>query len=159
MKVKDVIIEDFINYKKPCMFIICPTCDFKCNKEYKNNVCQNSDLIKQPTIEISTKYFIDKYINNTITESIVFGGLEPFDSFSELLPLVKEFRKFTDDDIVIYTGYNKEEILPYVNVLSLYKNIIIKFGRFIPEQNAHKDKILGVNLSSDNQYAERISIV
>lgn len=159
MKVKDVVIEDFINYKKPCMFIICPTCNFKCNKEYGNTICQNSSLVNQSTIEISTEYIINKYINNTITKSVVFGGLEPFDSFSELLPLVKELRKVTDDDIVIYTGYNKEEISPYIDMLSLYKNVIIKFGRFVPNQQPHKDEVLGIQLSSDNQYAERISIV
>ena len=38
-----------------------------------------------------------------------------------------------------------------------YKNIIIKYGRYIPNQTPHRDEVLGVNLASDNQYAERIS--
>lgn len=33
----------------------------------------------------------------------------------------------------------------------------LKFGRYIPNQTPHYDSILGVNLASDNQYAERIS--
>ena len=38
-----------------------------------------------------------------------------------------------------------------------FKNIIIKFGRYIPNQQAHYDDILGVNLASNNQYAIKIS--
>ena len=34
-----------------------------------------------------------------------------------------------------------------------YNNIIIKFGRYIPNQGTHFDKVLGVKLASDNQYA------
>ena len=36
-------------------------------------------------------------------------------------------------------------------------NIIIKFGRFIPNQQSHYDAVLGIKLASSNQYAERIS--
>jgi len=44
-----------------------------------------------------------------------------------------------------------------LTLLSQYKNVIIKFGRFIPNQEPHYDEILGVNLASNNQYARRIS--
>ena len=37
-----------------------------------------------------------------------------------------------------------------------FKNIIIKYGRYIPDQEPHYDEVLGVNLASDNQYAERL---
>jgi len=37
------------------------------------------------------------------------------------------------------------------------KNIIIKYGRFIPDKEKHYDEVLGIYLASDNQYAERIS--
>ena len=37
------------------------------------------------------------------------------------------------------------------------ENIIIKYGRFIPDQQPHYDEILGVNLASSNQGAEKIS--
>lgn len=33
MIVKEIIIEDFLQYKKPCMFILMPYCSFKCEKE------------------------------------------------------------------------------------------------------------------------------
>lgn len=159
MIVKDIVFEDFINYKKPSMFIICPKCSFKCDIEAGRNVCQNYKLTQQPNIEVSNKYIVDNYIKNKISKSIVFGGLEPFDTFSDMLCLISDLRKVTEDDIVIYTGYNKEEIKGYINMLSLYKNIIVKFGRFIPDDaRVHVDDILGIELCSDNQYAERIDL-
>lgn len=158
MKIKDIIIEDFINYKKPSMFIICPKCSFKCDHEYGNVICQNNKLVFQPTIELDNSIIIKKYLNNDITKAIVFGGLEPFDTFSDLIELIHEFRKVTLDDIVIYTGYKEEEILPYITLLSTYRNIIIKFGRYIPNQSPIIDNILGIQLSSNNQYAKRIDI-
>ena len=39
----------------------------------------------------------------------------------------------------------------------MFKNIIIKFGRYIPNRNNKYDEILGVTLASDNQFAEKIS--
>ena len=67
------------------------------------------------------------------------------------------FRKKSNDDVVIYTGYNKEEIAGYVGALQEFPNIYIKFGRFIPNQKSKFDEVLGVTLASDNQYGERIS--
>jgi hypothetical protein len=67
------------------------------------------------------------------------------------------FRYWSEDDIVIYTGYNKEEILDKIEWLKLYGPIIVKYGRFIPNQQPHHDEVLGIKLASDNQFAERIS--
>ena len=61
------------------------------------------------------------------------------------------------DDIVVYTGYDKEEIPEHLMTLKKYKNIIVKFGRYVPGQQAHFDEVLGVELASDNQYAEKLS--
>ena len=44
-----------------------------------------------------------------------------------------------------------------MNLLKKYKNIIIKFGRYIPNRPKKYDNILGIDLVSDNQYAEVIS--
>jgi len=41
-----------------------------------------------------------------------------------------------------------------IALLSRYKNVIVKFGRFIPNQEKHYDEILGVELASPNQYAK-----
>jgi hypothetical protein len=76
------------------------------------------------------------------------------DSFDELLEFINEFRKVSNDDIVIYSGYNEDEIYNKTYLLSKYKNIIVKFGRFIPNQEKHYDEILGVELASPNQYAK-----
>jgi len=96
------------------------------------------------------------YLSNPISEAIVFQGLEPFDSFYEILGLIKKFREKCNDDIVIYTGYKKEEIQWFLTFFKNFDNIIIKFGRYIPNQKKHYDEVLGVYLASDNQYAERL---
>lgn len=157
MIVKNIIEEDFSNYKKPSMFIAFPSCSFKCEKECGSQVCQNSELAKSPNIEISYDNIINKYLNNNIIKAIVFGGLEPFDSLKDLYLLVNAFRLYTDDDIIIYTGYYPNEITKQIKQLKQYPNIIIKFGRFIPNQEHHMDEVLGVELASPNQYAVKIS--
>ena len=60
-------------------------------------------------------------------------------------------------DAKIVTGDIVGEIKDYIDQLKQYKNIIVKFGRYIPGQQTHKDEVLGVNLASDNQYTEKIS--
>ena len=158
MKIKDIIDTDFINYKKIAMYIAFPKCSFKCDKEYGCNICQNSQLAKEKDIIIEPKSIVNRYEANPLTKAIVVGGLEPFDSFSDLLKLVKEIRCVTDDDIIIYTGYTETEIYVEVyKILAQYKNIIIKFGRYIPNQKKHFDELLGVYLASDNQYGVKIS--
>ena len=168
MLVKGIVDEDFVNYKLPSMYIATATCSFKCDKEYGHQICQNSELVKQPSHKVDNEAIVSRYISNPITKAIVFGGLEPFDSSVDLILLVNALRWMTNDDIVIYTGYTKEElqnkVIPYpgetldiFSGISSFKNIIIKFGRYIPGQTPHFDPVLGVNLASDNQYAERIS--
>ena len=154
MKIKGLISEDFVNYKKPAMTIMFPHCNgFKCGAEY----CQNSPLSKAEDIEMDIADIVIRYLNNPITESVVMQGLKPFDSWDDLIGFVKQLRESCDDDIVIYTGYYKEEIADKIALLSKYKNIIIKYGRYIPNQEKHYDEVLGVYLASSNQYAERIS--
>lgn len=157
MIVKGILDEDFINFKEPSMFIAFPYCNFKCEKESGVCCCQNSDLAKSQDIEVSYNSLVSRYIQNNITSSIVMGGLEPLDSFDDLSALIKEFRAVTDDSIIIYTGYSAEEIETEIKQLRQYKNIIIKFGRFIPNDTSKYDEILGINLASHNQYAIKIS--
>lgn len=158
MTLKGIIDEDCINYKKKSMILEFPYCSFKCNKEYGQQVCQNSTLAAMPNIKISTIKLVQRYLNNNITQAIICQGLEPMDSFEELLDFIRTLRLMgNNDDIVIYTGYNKDEITDKIELLKNFNNIIIKFGRYIPNQQPHYDEVLGVNLASDNQYAERIS--
>ena len=139
------------------MVIEFPHCDFKCDKECGRQICQNGALAGAPPIPILVSDLVDRYLQNDMNQAIVCQGLEPFDSWSDLFFLVQMFRKQTNDDIVIYTGYNKDEIKEKVFLLDMFPNIIIKYGRYIPGQEPHYDEVLGVNLASDNQYAEKIS--
>lgn len=158
MILKGLIDEDVVNYKKVCMTIEFPCCSFKCDKERGLPVCQNGTLVNSPNIEVPIDTIVNRYITNPITEAIVYQGLEPFDSWKDLFELTKQLRNKTLDDIVIYTGYTKCEIREYIKQLQKnFMNIIIKFGRYIPNQKSHYDQILGVDLASNNQYGEKIS--
>ena len=157
MVIKELIDEDFSNYKKASMLIGFPKCNWKCEKECGMRVCQNSALATAKDINIDADKLAERYINNPLTSAVVLGGLEPFDSGKDLMCIVMNIRQLTDDDIVIYTGYNKEELTEEIKWLQQFDNIIIKFGRFVPGEERHYDEVLGVYLASNNQYAEKIS--
>ena len=159
MWLKGITDEDFVNYKVPSMFIATSVCDFKCDRDCGSPVCQNSALAQEDSIHTGDDYLIQRYLNNHITQAIVFGGLEPFDQWQELWNFIQKLRLQYGcaDPVVIYTGYTEEEIDGCVSFLRSMPNIIIKFGRFVPMQQPHFDPILGVNLASDNQYAKQIS--
>lgn len=157
MLIKGINEEDFTNYKKTSMFIIFPHCTFKCEKDCGIKCCQNSSLAKMLAKEVNTDTIVEHYINNPITHAIVCGGLEPFDSWDDLLELITKLRNRTEDDIVIYTGYYENEVEDKINILKQFKNIIIKFGRFIPEKESHIDSVLGVKLMNPEQYAKKVS--
>lgn len=159
MLLVNLIQEDFTNYKKPSLFLGFPKCSGKCNKIAGKIVCQNEELKNTKKIDISIQEIIDLYTNNPITKAIVCGGLEPLDTPEELIDLIESFRYFTDDDIVIYTGYTEKEVknmLIYGHLLQ-YPNIIIKYGRYLEGHVQHFDEILGVYLASNNQYARNIT--
>lgn len=157
MKVKTIKTEWYQDYKYPNMLIAFPRCNWKCEKDCGEKMCQNKELALSPDIEISYQEIVDRYMQNSITKAIVCGGLEPFDSWEDLKRLISLLRTKTNDDIIIYTGYNEDEISNMLKYLRCYRNIIVKFGRFVPNQEPHYDDILGINLASPNQYSERIS--
>lgn len=182
MKLKTIDYENFNHYKKPSMVLGFPHCTFKCDKECGKQVCQNNTLASAPDIEISKEEIFNKYINNHITSAIVCAGFEPFDDFADLFEFIAYVReeKKCNDDIVIYSGYTEEELhkknrcdliftlekniqMEIANcdmfqyIYLNFKNIIVKFGRFIPDQKPHYDDVLGVKLASDNQYAKKLS--
>lgn len=158
---KNIIDEDFIQYKKPSLFIGVAGCDFKCAREggFSPSLCQNFELEKSNTILFSLDSLAKRYLSNPITSAIVFGGMEPLNQFNEIKSFIQYLRevKKCEDDIVIYTGYKIEEVVEYIEELCPFNNIIVKFGRFVPNQECHYDEILGVNLISPNQYAKKIS--
>ena len=155
---KGIIDEDFVNYRVPSMTLMFPRCSFKCDTP-DGRFCQNSELVNTKNIRFDVHDICKRYLKNPISKSIVCQGLEPFDSFLNLYCFISILRKEYEcqDPIVIYTGYTKEEIKYSIKELKKYPNIIIKFGRFIPNQEKHFDEVLGVYLASPNQYAEKIS--
>lgn len=161
MKIKTIVDEDFVNYKVPSMYIGTAYCDGKCCREagIPLSVCQNDAWRGSATIAMDDDDIIQRYLSNDITRALCLAGLEPFEQFDELLRLVSKLRMeyHCNDTVVIYTGYNLTEIVSKVAALKRFENIIIKFGRYVPNQSKHFDKVLGVYLASDNQYAERIS--
>lgn len=161
MIIKTLVEEDFINFKLPCMYIGTAYCNGKCCKEagIPLSVCHNDAWRKAATIDIGNRDMIERYISNNITHAICFAGLEPLEQFDDVLNIVSLLRDeyHCHDTVVIYTGFNKNEILSQIYSLKQFDNIIIKFGRYIPNHTRHYDETLGVYLASDNQYAEKIS--
>lgn len=156
---KAVVMEDFCNYKNPSMFLVTAICDWKCCVEANidKSVCQNHGLVNQATKEYTYQSLYKAFINNNITKAIVVGGLEPFLQFNELFGLIKFFRsQCCNATFVIYTGYNHIEIKEQIKQLTTLSNIIIKFGRYIPNGVKYYNDILGIKLASKNQYAEVI---
>lgn len=158
MLVKDVIDVDYVNYKLPSMIIAMPRCTFKCDKVNGQQVCHNSELAKQKDIMIDVDKLIQRYQKSS-AEAVCFQGLEPFDTFDDLILFIDRLRTRYEcnDTIVIYTGYEKDEIGKEIERLKPYGNIVVKYGRFLLNRPSRYDELLGVTLASDNQYAEQIS--
>lgn len=170
--IKDVIDEDYCNYKKPSMFIATSKCTFKCEKDDCKVHCQNSKIALQPNINVSINNLIKRYINNNLTEAVVIGGLEPLDQLPEIIDFISCFRKLSKDDLVIYTGYTEEEVKQmkyknksYLDSLIEVNNssleglnktsvLVIKYGRFKASGDEKYDNVLGISLASSNQYAK-----
>lgn len=177
MRIKGLIDECFNDYKKPAMYIAFPDCSFKCDVLNGCQICQNSHLAQDPDIEIKKENLIERYLTNPITEAIICSGLEPFDSILDLISFISCVRDkyHCMDDIIIYTGYTEDELREghygtnfnketnetyqaFYRDICQYPNIIIKFGRFIMNDQSHFDSVLGINLNSLNQYARKVSI-
>lgn len=160
IKLKNIVLEDFVNYKYPSMFLVSSICNWKCCIEQGIDigVCQNAPLSNSPTKEISNKYIYEQFVNNPITKAIVIGGLEPMLQIDEVVDLISYFRSHGNKSpFIIYTGYYPEEVKNELTKLKKYDNIIVKFGRYIPNDKPRYDDVLGITLVSSNQYAEVIS--
>ena len=160
MKVKNVIYEDYINYKRPAMFIASPMCDFKCCPE-EHKLCHNNPLINGKTIEVDTEELVNKFLHNKLTEAVIFSGLEPLydnETISEMKEFIRLLREKEDTKhmVVIYTGYTEDEAKEKNSDLfnnPLYRPMVVKFGRFKVNEVSYFNDVLGVTLSSSNQYA------
>ena len=161
MRIKTLIDEDFVNYKKSSMFIGSISCGGKCCTEgnFPLSVCQNDGWRKNAPIDVRDENIVKRYMNNGISQAIVLGGLEPMEQPDEIVELVRVLREDFDchDDVVIYTGYYPDEVATVLDRLREFDNIIVKFGRYIPNMKSRFDDVLGVYLASENQYAVKIS--
>ena len=157
MKIKGIEQENFNHYKLCSMVVIFPSCDWKCKK----TECHNSKMALLPNREVTYEEIYNEYQDNPLSGALVLAGLEPLmeSSIEDVIGLVNFFRekRKNNDPIVIYTGYNKEEVSGIIQRLSIYQNIIMKFGRYENGHRPHIDKILGISLASPNQYGEKIS--
>ena len=155
ISIKDNIFTD---YKKTSMLISMPICCGKCYKEVNKDksMCHNEHLDKSNIIDVSNQYIIDRYIKNPLSKAVIFGGKEPFDSFEDVVAFIEDFRKHSTDEIIIYSGYYKNEVKDEILKLKSFNNIIIKFGRYKPNTESIYSEVLGVKLASSNQYARRI---
>lgn len=160
IKVKDIKPEVFQDYKKCSMFIGVSTCDFKCCKEASLpcSTCQNFGINAQEDIIVDYEDILKMFKKSLLSEAVVIGGLEPFLQVDEVVQLIRYFRdRGVKNDFVIYTGYYPEEINKNtLEVLKKLENVIIKYGRYIPNKPNRFDEVLGVSLASDNQYAVKL---
>ncbi len=160
MRVRGVTAEDFTNYKEPSLFLASSFCDFKCCKEsgLEAGACQNAPLLQAKIYDIPDGALMRAFDRDPITKAVVIGGLEPIVQIKEVISLVKLFRESgISAPFVIYTGYYPQEIKEEISALSKYRNIIVKYGRYVPGLEPIYDEVLGVTLVSSNQFAERIS--
>lgn len=160
IEVKGIIWEDLVNYKKICTTLMMPKCSWKCDIENGVELCQNKGLAAAASQTVLINPFMRRYKANPLTEAIVLQGLEPLDSLVDVYTVAANLSDFNiTDDFVIYTGYYPNEISPSIipTLSSMVPgHLIFKWGRFIPNHTPHYDPVLGVNLSSDNQYGELI---
>ena len=163
MRVRKLLTERFQDYKVPSMYLAACFCDWKCCPD-KPYVCQNNPVTKLPVTDIPDDEILDAYLADPITEAIVIAGLEPLLQVREVASLI---RRAVERDVrttfVIYTGYTKDEA-KYIGFFDELKatgfgsgvDVIMKYGRYIPDRQPHFDEVLGVDLASDNQYGERV---
>ena len=101
--------------------------------------------------------FTENQKNEFINHFKVVFSKDYIDKSNELIELIRSFIEQTNDDIVVFTRYYENEISDKIEELKKFPNIIVKFGRYKPNQEPHKDEVLGVNLANSEQYAKRIS--
>ena len=71
MIIKGLTDEDFVNYKKPAMFIATSKCSFKCEKECGvTGMCQNHPLATASEISLPNKKD-DIGMHSTVTTYII----------------------------------------------------------------------------------------
>jgi len=145
----------FNDYKKVGLYIATPFCNFKCVKEAKEKgvevTCHNGGL--DYVSDMSAQDVVEKHLSiNPFAECIILSGLDPIDNWVETKQFINDFRKITDMEIVLFTGYYPNEIMDKLVELEHHEDIMFKFGRFNPINKPRFDDLGGVKLSTGNQY-------
>lgn len=153
MQLKQIIDESFGDYKQASMLLVTPECTGKCEG------CQNTHLAQLETKNFPDEEIWKRFEKNPFTKAIVMGGLEPFCHIDEVVAFIfSGIERGQDVPIVIYTGYEVDELSlirsQFIQRAKEYRGpVIVKFGRYIPNQTPVYNKHLGVTLASPNQYS------
>lgn len=161
IELKGIIWEDLVNYKKICTTLMFPKCNWKCDIENGVQLCQNKGLAAAASQWYDIDDIMTTYMHTYLSEAIVLQGLEPLDSPVDCYTVAAALKRWKiNDDLVIYTGYypHEKDIDWIVDSIAYLTpgHLIIKWGRYIPNQEKHYDPVLGIYLASDNQYGEII---
>lgn len=97
--------------------------------------CHNPEswnpLAGKPLTREKIEEMISAINSNPLLDGITFSGGDPFYSPEEFLPLIREFRERTQQNIWCYTGYTYEELLadPQRSPILAYIDVLVD-GRF-----------------------------
>lgn len=134
-----------------------------CGCPHKCEGCSNPELWefqeRYKTSLNTIKELINKIcVDNSVDGFTITGG-DPFYQENELVELL-EYLKTINEDILVYTGYKKEEILPQ----SLNDIAVLIDGKYIEEQNfgqaligSANQKIHILKLAYQKKYNDYIS--
>lgn len=143
--------EVYNDFKEVGILLASPVCYNNC----KN--CQNEHLKNKKPVVYCVEELINEIKNNKFVKSVIFGGLDCFDSFDETFNFISKFRKVSKEDVVLYTGKTEDCLHEKLKLLKQFENIYVKFGEYIENSNSIFDEVGGIWLSSSNQYFKKIS--
>lgn len=134
-----------------------------CGCPHKCKGCSNPELWEFQERYKTSLNTIKELINRICVDNLVDGftitGGDPFYQESELVELLR-YLKTISEDILVYTGYKKEEILPQ----SLNDIAVLIDGKYIEEQNfgqaligSANQKIHILKLAYQKKYNDYIS--
>lgn len=146
MLIKELIVEDFNSYMYPTTTVRLPS----------------GDPDEVPIFPMPDNGIIELFVYNDKTRALVIKNFAPLNSssFDEIIELLRKLRveyKQKDSLFILYTDYDKKDIEDKLLALRSYVGpVIVKFGQYDPTYPPKMDSVLGIMLSSSNQYAERI---
>ena len=146
MLIKELIVEDFNSYMYPTTTVRLPS----------------GDPDEVPLFPMPDNGIIELFVYNDKTRALVIKNFAPLNSssFDEIIELLRKLRveyKQKDSLFILYTDYDKKDIEDKLLALRSYVGpVIVKFGQYDPTYPPKMDSVLGIMLSSSNQYAERI---